>query len=285
MTNDLLSGDANRLVDLVRRGETGVRELIASYDAWRSDDNPPSDEASGGLAGRMLSDVRAQFGIASGMAGELEACGDALRILAAEADGDVRSAWHDTKLRAVGGSDRDKKLLAMRHLDESDYEDYALLAGLIDSLTRDEQRIAMTFGMTSAMNIDPSRHENAIRLLFGEMAELERRGQSRAANFATTIEQAFAEHPVAVVPSWLIDEWARVVGDVEDPSSFAALIDLWAVAILRSHDVSTLEQWLRSENAEARMLAVAVIKNIGVETLSAAEWIEPAIREELARRG
>jgi hypothetical protein len=283
MTNDLLSGDANRLVDLVRRGETGVRELIASYDAWRSDEHPSSDDPPVGLAGRMLADVRARFGITSGMASELEACGDALRVLAAEADGDVRSAWHDAKLRAVGGSDRDKKLLAMRHLDESDYEDEALLAGLVDSLARDEQRVALTFGMTSAMNIDPARHEDAIRLLFGEMTELERRGKSRAANFASTIEQAFEEHPAAVVPGWLIDEWARVVGDVEDPSSFAALIDLWAVAILRSHDVSTLEQWLRSESAEARMLAVAVIRNIGLETLLAAEWIEPAVREELAK--
>jgi hypothetical protein len=103
------------------------------------------------------------------MTGELEACGDAIRALAAEEDDAVRSTWHDVKLRAIGGTDRDKKLLAMRHLDESDYEDEALLAALLESLARDEERVALTFGVTAAMNVDPSQHDRFTRLLFDEM--------------------------------------------------------------------------------------------------------------------
>jgi hypothetical protein len=310
MTNEFLSEDANRLVDLVRQKKIDVRQLIASYDAWRSDEHPSPDEPPAGLADRMLSDVRAQMGIRSGMAGELEACGDAIRALAAEADDDIRSAWHDAKLRAIGGTDRDKKLLAMRHLDGSDYGDEALLAALIESLGRDEERIALTFGITSAMNVDPSQHEETIRLLLNELAQLERRGQSRAAHFATTIQQAFEQHPAAVPPRWLTDEWAAIVNDVADPASFAALNDLCAVAVVRSSDLSLLERWLRSEREADWTLAIAIIRNIGLGTLAEnlrrslcsdlrqlmgkltsaaargrlsedAAWVEAAVREQL----
>jgi hypothetical protein len=45
MTNEFLSNGAQRLVDLVRDGRLDVRDLIASYDAWRFEEHPVPDEA------------------------------------------------------------------------------------------------------------------------------------------------------------------------------------------------------------------------------------------------
>lgn len=209
-----------------------------------------------------------------------EACGDAIRAIIGSADERASSEWHEAKLRALGGHDRDKKLLALRHLDSADFDDDLMYAAVIESLERDDDTLALTFAVTAGSLIDPARKEGVLRLLLDELHRYERRGQSRAAFFGVLLFHIYENHAGAVPPDWLISEWTSSVAASEDPASFAALVDLCALAVSRSADAAIIERLLSSDRPTEWLLAADAVKRMDIASVD--EPLRQSIRRALA---
>jgi len=172
----------------------------------------------------------------------------------------ANARWHEAKLGAVGGNDRDKELLALRHLDARDFDDELMVAALIESLSRDEKTLATTFAVTAGALIDPDSHWDIVRVLLTELKAYEQQRLSKAALFGTCIEQIYENHPRAVPPEWLIAEWTEIVAGSDDPASFAALVDLGALVVERFSDDALIRRWLSSGRIAESMLAISVVR-------------------------
>ncbi len=268
MTSDFLSEQARRLADYVAETGIDVDELIDAYDRWESAGaTAPADSSAATPAGSMLAGIRRRFGLVTGAAAEFEAFGDVIRAQLAGRNDETNARWHEAKLGAVGGNDRDKKLLALRHLDAGDFDDELMVAALVESLSRDDETLATTFAATAGALIDPDSHTEIVKLLLAELKAYEQRRLSRAALFGACIWQIYENH--AVPPDWLIAEWAAIVTGSDDPASFAALVDLGALVVERLGDDALIRRWLSSGRMGESMLAIGVVRRLGLQSVDA----------------
>src|SRR3989337_267486 len=121
MTLAFLSEGAKRLASYVAETGIDVDQLMDVYDRWRSGDAPsPPDyrrrwrvRCSPTSEGALVSPAERPPNSGRTAMPYARWCGTP--------DHQVKSRWHDAKLRAIGGMDRDKKLLALRHLDADDF--------------------------------------------------------------------------------------------------------------------------------------------------------------------
>jgi erythromycin esterase-like protein len=110
---------------------------------------------------------------------------------------------------------------------------------------------------------------------------------------------------------WLVESLLRTVTEADDPASHAATVDICALSVHRSQNVTPIEEWLRSENGRRRMFAVAVVRSIELSSFGSsnrqrvcsafvqalgdlasaqvkltpgeAQWLEMTLRAELAK--
>jgi hypothetical protein len=238
-----LSDLAKRIIDDATERSVSVRELIGVYECWRSDDHPTAVSASvPNVPDDLIAIVRERLGLTRETSEEFEALGDAISALVKGAEQDVAQRWHQAKLVALESGDRDKKRIALRHLDSRDYDDELVIAALIESLSRDDEQVALLFSVTAGTQIDPSCREDVVLMLHDELRRYERRHSSRAAFFGSAIEQMYQNYPHAVPFSWLLESLVKTVTASDDPVSYAATVDICALAIHRSRDVTLIEQ-------------------------------------------
>jgi hypothetical protein len=121
----------------------------------------------------------------------------------------------------------------------------------------------------------------------------------------------YQNHPQTIPSMWLVESLVKMVTEADDPASYAATVDICALAVCRTQDVTLIEDWLKSKNGKRRMFAVAVVRSVElssfasierqrvcnalVRTLEAlgsadvkltpteARWLEIALRAELAK--
>jgi hypothetical protein len=311
-TPENLSDQAKRILKDAHERNVGVRELLDVYEGWRSDQHPVASAASAhGVPDGLAASVRQRLGLTHETSDQFEALGAAIDMLIARAEDDLKERWHRAKVQALESGDRDKKRIALRHLDSADYDDELVIAALIESLGRDDDEVALLFGVTAGMQVDPSRRDDVLRILRDELQVYERRRSPRSAFFASAIEQMYQNHPHATPPTWLIESLVTTVTGVDDPASYVATVDICALAVYRSQNVTLIEEWLKSENGKRRMFAVAVVQSVELSTFASNErrrmcmafaqtlddlalsnvrlspvetqWLETTVRAELAK--
>ena len=123
-TPENLSDQAKRIVKDAQERNVGVRELISVYECWRSAEHPiASTPSAPGDLNELLASVRQRLGLTRETSDKFEALGDAIDMLVGSAGEDVKKRWHEAKVMVLESADRDKKMIALRHLDPADYDD------------------------------------------------------------------------------------------------------------------------------------------------------------------
>jgi hypothetical protein len=197
----------------------------------------------------------------------IENVGDAIDVALENAPVEVVTEWHDLKVRALSGDDREKKVIAFRHLTAADFLDDVVVASLMESLDRDPSVVATAFAFVAATQIDPSAREDIVNIVAGEVETLEKRRSPRAAYFASLLDQMFANHPDAQPTPELLATIERIIVTIADPFSFAAFVEVCSRDVQHGN-TSWIQRWLGDSAGRLIVFAISVIEDLDLDALA-----------------
>lgn len=260
-----LTPRAEEIVESVTANIVDAPLLIEVYGRWRA---TPSTSSPGGH-GDLLDSVKELLGLTSPGAEEIEDLGRALNTLIQDAAHPLWQPWHSIKLAALRGGDRQKKLIALRHVTREDIKDKELTALLLRTLANDDEATAIAFADGFASHVNPSSDRELIQELLIGATEKERAHSPRSALYVMALHMFYEQCPGAAPEASIIEQLAEIASG-RNAASFAATSDLMCLTIARTGDWSSLLGWLRSADARKSMFALIILTaadSAGIRTL------------------
>lgn len=254
----------NEVLQLVRQWQLPAGDLIALYDGGLS--TLVSGEAANPLFVRI-------FGVRPSALSVAAAIDAVVKDAEEPARSELLQQWHDVKVRHIDEGPDELRSAAIASLQAYDYEDPAVVAALLETLSSGDRQRAIEFIQSAAEALETPQRDQVVEAVVETLEETVRREATDRAVALLIHAVHEIESRAGAVPAESITR--RVAATAERAGVDFPLVEFCAYAVREGGADGPLREWLGSAEIAYLALALSVLADIGIAAL------DPLLRDQV----